>query len=248
MTPRRFEAHVSWLAVHFPLPRSGRDIMETLARGERKAVITFDDALLDVYRHAFPVLNRHQTVGVVFVVTGQMGRRVGWDATFGKKLFHMDREHVLALHRAGWVIGSHTHTHPDLTRLSSAERERELRYSREILEDLLETEVVLLSYPFNRFDEGVMRDVARAGYRMAFAGYQGNRHPLSRFRFGIYTPFLSLDLLAEDPFITWMGRVIQSFAGLTGWARHRWPRFMKKLVGMEVSHEHLGGFPESRQD
>ena len=203
-------------------------------------MITFDDALLDVHREAFPALSTWGGVGMVFVVTGSMGRRVSWDATFGKRLYHMDREHLLELHRAGWVVASHTHTHPDLTRLTPRERERELRRSREVLEDLLETEVFFLSYPFNRFNRVVMEDVRRAGYRMAFAGYGGNAHPFSRFRFGIYVPFLSLSWLAEDPFITWTGRVIQTFAGLTGWVRHRWPPFARRLVGMEVDHERLG--------
>ncbi len=240
VTPRQFRAHLRWLRERFSLPRDRDHLLQILREGGG-AVITFDDALIDVFHRAFPLLSASGCVGMVFVVTGHMGRRVSWDATFGKTLFHMDREHLVALHRSGWAVGSHTHTHPDLTRLTPRERERELRRSREVLEDLLETDVFFLSYPFNRFNSAVMDDVRRAGYRMAFAGYGGNTHPLSRFRFGIYTPFLSLSWLAEDPFTTWTGRAIQTFAGLTGWVRHRWPPFARRLVGMEERHEDLGG-------
>ena len=247
VTPRQFRAHLRWLEQRFPLPRD-RDHLLRILRGGSGTVITFDDALLDVYREAFPVLSTFGGVGMVFVVTGCMGRRVSWDATFGKRLYHMDREHLLELHRAGWVVASHTHTHPDLTRLTPREREWELRRSREVLEDLLQTEVLFLSYPFNRFNSAVMEDVRRAGYRMAFAGYSGNAYPFSRFRFGIYAPFLSLSWLAEDPFITWAGRAIQIFAGLTGWVRHRWPPFARRFVGMEAEHENLGGHRKSGQN
>lgn len=233
MTPRQFRAHLAWLSRRFSFPASREELLKTLQTGRPAAVITFDDALVDVFREAYPALREMGAVGMVFVVTGSLGKRVSWDATFGKKLFHMDREHLLELHRAGWVIGSHTHTHPDLPRLNPAERERELRKSREILEDLLNGEVRVLSYPFNRFDPAVVEDVRRAGYRMAFAGYRGNGQPLTRFRFGIYTPFLSLSWLTQDPFTTWVGCGIQAFAGLTGWVRHHWPKPFRHLVGME---------------
>ncbi len=253
VTPRQFRTHLRWLQKHgYPFPRKPEDVWTWLHHPHRGSVITFDDGLLGVFTHAFPALRSVGGVGVVFVVTAFLGRRVGWDASFGYPTYHLDREHLQILHRSGWLIGSHSHTHPDLRRLTPKERERELRISLDILEDLLEAPVRIFSYPFNRFDLQVMESVHRAGYRLAFAGYGGGTHPLARFRFGVYTPFLSLGWLTQGPPVYWIGRTIQRFAALSGWARHRWPRWMRAWIGMEeVDHDtdhRMGGIHQPRQD
>ena len=57
--------------------------------------------------------------------------------------------------RAGFEVGSHTVTHPRLTKLDDHELRRELRESREQLEDELGVPCRFVSYPYGEQDERV---------------------------------------------------------------------------------------------
>ncbi len=230
VTPVQFAAHLRELLSHgrrLPIPG------EHPFQHNDVIWLTFDDATEGVLKYAYPLLQRHQGIGVVFAVTGYLGRTNQWDASFGRPTRHLSAEELLLLHRAGWIIGSHSHTHPDLTRLSPKERMQELRRSREYLEDLLNAPVEGFSYPFNRWSEEVVRDVQRAGYRWAFAGYGGTFHRLAHFRWGIYRIHLSL-----TAWFSWesasipAGKTIQWFARWTGWTQHHLPPPLQRLLGM----------------
>jgi peptidoglycan/xylan/chitin deacetylase (PgdA/CDA1 family) len=92
------------------------------------------------------------------------------------------------MQEAGIRFGCHSYAHRDLTALSEEECERDLRASRELLEDILGRPVTLLAYPFGRQDEGVRRAAERAGFTHAFAMSRGNGRVgnLNIPRMGIY--------------------------------------------------------------
>ena len=73
----------------------------------------------------------------------------------------------------GLEIGSHTYSHPNLIRLPRDEVARELRVSKEILEDRLGAPVDLLAYPFGKpgrqFDETTVAIARDSGYTHAAA-------------------------------------------------------------------------------
>jgi glycosyltransferase involved in cell wall biosynthesis/peptidoglycan/xylan/chitin deacetylase (PgdA/CDA1 family) len=75
---------------------------------------------------------------------------------------------VAAMHRAGITIGSHTERHPVLTRETGATVLAEVAGSRETLRQRLGTEVRYFAYPDGAYNAGVVKAVARAGYRLAF--------------------------------------------------------------------------------
>lgn len=68
---------------------------------------------------------------------------------------------------AGVEIGSHTVTHPILTRVEGDRLSFELRQSRARLGEVLGREVDLFCYPNGDCDPGVRAEVARAGYLSA---------------------------------------------------------------------------------
>ena len=75
--------------------------------------------------------------------------------------------------RAGIEIGSHTVTHPILTRVSTEQLRRELQASRERLERKLQREVKQFCYPNGDYDERVHAAVAKAGYECAVTTTRG---------------------------------------------------------------------------
>jgi peptidoglycan/xylan/chitin deacetylase (PgdA/CDA1 family) len=76
------------------------------------------------------------------------------------------------------TIGSHTVTHPILTKCSDAELERELVDSREQLERWIGRPVTAFAYPNGSFGEREVEAVRRAGYSVAFTVEQ--RHAFAR--------------------------------------------------------------------
>jgi hypothetical protein len=63
--------------------------------------------------------------------------------------------------KAGVSVGSHTSTHPFLTRLSQAQVEEELRLSRTMIEDRTGRSVTAFAYPYGDSSDAVRRAAAR---------------------------------------------------------------------------------------
>jgi peptidoglycan/xylan/chitin deacetylase (PgdA/CDA1 family) len=135
---------------------------------DRSVVLTFDDGFRSVHCVALPVLAAHGFSATVFLVSGLVGlpatevqaRQPDLDGDL------LDWEQAAALPRAGFEIGSHCVTHPDLTRLDPAGLERELHDARSQLERRLSVPIESLAYPYGRLNPAV-RDAAARHYRRA---------------------------------------------------------------------------------
>ena len=79
----------------------------------------------------------------------------------------MDAGQVREWLAAGHDIGSHTLTHPFLTRLSTAQAREEVTASRKKLEDLFSRPILHFCYPYGDWNEAVRDLVAAAGYKTA---------------------------------------------------------------------------------
>jgi peptidoglycan/xylan/chitin deacetylase (PgdA/CDA1 family) len=176
-------------ALAIPQPVVERQVRRLLARGYRPASaeealsgrprllhVTFDDA----YRSIRPVLPTLQRLGVqvtVFVSADYAddGRPLGVPELMADvrsqphELETLDWTALRELAESGVEIGSHTLTHPHLTRLSDAEVERELKGSRERLTDELGRQCRFFAYPYGEHDSRVRARVKEAGYTAAFA-------------------------------------------------------------------------------
>lgn len=82
-------------------------------------------------------------------------------------------EQVCEMDSSGIEIGSHTVTHPILTRTSAEKLRYELRESRDRLESKLGHKVELLGYPNGNYDAAVQEQAARAGYKCAVTADYG---------------------------------------------------------------------------
>jgi peptidoglycan/xylan/chitin deacetylase (PgdA/CDA1 family) len=128
---------------------------------ERAVVLTFDDGDASVHGHAWPVLRRFDMTATVFALP---------PVSNGPRYFHgrrlLGRDELRQMHEAGIEIGAHTLDHPNLTRLSAAEVENQVRGSRTALEDVLGAAVPSFAYPYGRSNQTV-REIVRRHFAYA---------------------------------------------------------------------------------
>ncbi|HEX6617638.1 MAG TPA: polysaccharide deacetylase family protein [Gemmatimonadales bacterium] len=155
LTRRAFAEHLEAIA---DSPWSPCAVEELAGRGTgRSLLLTFDDGGRSAL-HAADELGRRGWRGHFFVVTSRIG-----SSTF------LDASAIRYLHQCGHVIGSHSHTHPDIFReLSRAAMLAEWRTSRSILADLLGAACDAASVPGGEISPAVLASGAAAGVRFLF--------------------------------------------------------------------------------
>ncbi len=145
-------------------------------------LITFDDGLMGVYEHAYPIMEEMGIRGIVFIVVDYIGKKNIWDAHFLTPVYHMGKKEILELSRIGWIIGSHGKTHRSLRGMKIREILEEVDYSKKYLEDLTGKEVSMFSYPFGIYSDFVKRILEEVGYKFAFCGISGRSRKIERFK------------------------------------------------------------------
>jgi peptidoglycan/xylan/chitin deacetylase (PgdA/CDA1 family) len=193
--PDVFASHCEWLArrrrvVDLAEAVQMLDSSWRLPRGV--TALTFDDGFRGLHDHALPLLTRTRLQATVFLVAETLtpgGRSVDWVETAPPwPLTTLTVEQVLEMQDAGVRFGSHTWAHRKLPMLSEEECVRDLRDSRELLEEILDRPVPFLAYPRGMHDAVVRRAAARGGYTHAFT-LPETREPIGRYavpRVGIY--------------------------------------------------------------
>jgi peptidoglycan/xylan/chitin deacetylase (PgdA/CDA1 family) len=151
-----------------------------IGRGDgrvRRLAVTFDDGYVSVHDEALPVLERLGVPGTVFLPTDWVGRAepMSWDGIadaaagpHADALRCLTWEQAAALVDRGWEMGSHTCSHPRLTRCDDDALARELRASREVLAGRLGA-CPTIAYPYGDVDARVMEATRAAGYALAGA-------------------------------------------------------------------------------
>jgi peptidoglycan/xylan/chitin deacetylase (PgdA/CDA1 family) len=140
----------------------------------RRFHVTFDDAFSSIGG----TLERLRSLGIghsVYVCTA-LADRGGAPLVIPElanepldELATLSWDELAAAADEGTEVYSHTLSHPHLRLLSDAELERELRDSRQRVEDALGRPCPFLAYPFGEHDARVRAAARAAGYGAAFA-------------------------------------------------------------------------------
>jgi peptidoglycan/xylan/chitin deacetylase (PgdA/CDA1 family) len=128
-----------------------------LTKPGRHLLLTFDDGGKSALAAAAE-LSRRGWKGHFFITTSLIGGR-----TF------LDAGEIRQLRAAGHLVGSHSHTHPDIYR--ELDRERmlvEWRQSSDILAQILGERCVAASVPGGEISDAVLRSAGTAGLRYLF--------------------------------------------------------------------------------
>lgn len=127
--------------------------------------INFDDSYQCIYRNAFPILQEMNIPATFFVITDYIGRKNMWDVKLSKdRAKHLDDLQIKELIRYGWELGSHTRSHRCLTLLARDELIKEIKLSKEELENRFGVKVRSLSVPFGRLNQRVIELALEFGY------------------------------------------------------------------------------------
>jgi len=112
-------------------------------------VLTFDDGYEDFYSNVYPILIKYNYPSTVYLVPGyiETDKVFWWDHNLGESKL-MNWEQIKELSKSGKVqFGSHSMNHPDFDLINNEALLKELRLSREILEEKLNQKIKHFSYP-----------------------------------------------------------------------------------------------------
>lgn len=191
VNPKQFEKQIRYLFDFDYKTISLSDLIEENHIDHRNVVITFDDAYESVYQFAFPILKKYNFTGTIFVITNYVGNWNRWDYNlFRCKFSHCTWEQLRDLVSEGWEIGSHTITHRNLRALSDFEVWNEVSVSKDLLQDQIQKEVNVISYPFGKYNDLVIEFVKEAGYiggcTLGHNFPDSQSFPYAIFRRGVY--------------------------------------------------------------
>jgi peptidoglycan/xylan/chitin deacetylase (PgdA/CDA1 family) len=143
----------------------------------RPIILTFDDGYRDNFTNLLPMMNEFGFRGVLFLLGDNSADYNFWDADRGDHYDPlMTLEEKKAFLQAGWEIGAHSMTHPDLTAMDYGQAKWEIEESRRRLEADLGAEIVSFAYPGGRVDERVKRLTQQAGFVFGISTDTGGLH------------------------------------------------------------------------
>jgi peptidoglycan/xylan/chitin deacetylase (PgdA/CDA1 family) len=176
VSPLQFDRHLWWLRriglVGVTLSEGIRRLRERNAA--RCVALTFDDGYADNVVNAEPILSEYGFGATCFVVSERIGSHNTWDAELlGGRKSLMNETQLKSWVDAGFEVGSHTCTHPDLTALSRNAAMREIVNSREALQRLIGAPITTFCYPFGRLNAELAWCVGQAGYQLAVTTRRG---------------------------------------------------------------------------
>jgi len=184
VTRKRFEAQLRFFKMRGLISITFTD-HDRFANGERSMrefprhpfILTFDDGYKDNFQNMLPLANRFGYKGVLFLLGDKDLAVNNWDTDedpASGQLMNIDEQHAFV--QAGWEIGAHTMTHPDLRKLENGEAIREMEQSRISLERSLGIEVRTIAYPYGLYDERVKELTRAAGFTYGVATDTGGMH------------------------------------------------------------------------
>src|SRR5208282_4868023 len=159
-TPKLFEKEMSYLHNNGYTSISFEDLTNYFNNKKvlpkKPVIISFDDSWRDQYIYALPILKRYHFKATFFIITGSVGHR-----------YFLTWRDIRMLATFGMEIGSHSVTHPFLTKVGWRNLKWEIVDSKKIIEAELENKVTTFAYPYGAYNPIVIQIVKWAGYTSA---------------------------------------------------------------------------------
>jgi peptidoglycan/xylan/chitin deacetylase (PgdA/CDA1 family) len=146
---------------------------DVLSDDEGGLVVTVDDGYRDFHEHALPALVRHRVPAVLYLATGLVDGSAPAAVSKDDALsWAMLRE---AVETELVTVGSHTHSHADLSASSQEDAEEEMARSKDLIEDNLQVPCRHFAYPWGVGSAGADRAARRLFETAALDAWRTNR-------------------------------------------------------------------------
>jgi peptidoglycan/xylan/chitin deacetylase (PgdA/CDA1 family) len=186
VTIDQLEAQLKWLRSEGFNFITCSSLLDAVATGKeispRAVLVTFDDAYLDNYELALPLLRRLGVPAAIFVPTDFIGKTSSWDHD-AQSL--MDVEQLRAIVGQGFELGLHSHRHVDYGTIQPEQIAQDVRACVAAMRTLGLPYVSALAFPYggrpkNAADRSALLEAFRdTGVKMAFRiGNRVNPLPL----------------------------------------------------------------------
>jgi peptidoglycan/xylan/chitin deacetylase (PgdA/CDA1 family) len=240
-----FISHLDYLQRHHHVIPLGEYLA---ARRERRrlpdysTVLTFDDGTRNFFTVVAPLLAERGLPAVAFVITkntteGEGSPDAGEWMREDDHLYLSWPEVRRLASQPGIEIGSHSHTHPDLTTLSAEEARRELTESLAAVVEHTGNASPALAYPHGRTCEEVCEGARALGYACAFTGELGANDMKSEL-FALRRVVIA----GDDDLPTFAARV----SGVTWWSDRLRVALRRAVPFSQPSAERPPRLPDSR--
>jgi len=198
VSPRNFEAQIKllkeWGYQTIPLSLLVEAITNGTELPPRPVIITFDDGDIDVYTNAFPVMQKYDFTGVLYIVSNRL-QADGF----------ISAGQIQEMADVGWEVGSHSMSHADLTKSSKDSLYAEVVQSRHDLEEALGVPVESFAYPFGLVKDAAVDYVHFAQYESAVGlGYTAEQGPGNLFNLQRREIKGEYDLKTFTLFLPWL--------------------------------------------
>jgi len=138
---------------------------------EKAVVLTIDDGYRSAYDIAYPILQKYGFTATLFIYTDFVGvssSALTWD-------------HLRAMKKGGFEVGSHTLSHCDLTKAREGEDMdaylarvvREIRVSKQIIDEHLDQDTLYLAFPYGEYNQRILSLCEELGYKLGFSVKRG---------------------------------------------------------------------------
>ncbi len=189
VSPERFEQHMVYLATRLRVISLSQALAELTSAKEicPAVAVTFDDGYRDNLLYALPILERYKIPATIFITTqfcDQTHRHPRYADT--AQALHLTWEEAKGLSRKhGIALGSHSVSHPYLSRLSDQQTEFEVSESRRLIQQNTGSTVDFFCYPSGDYGSRESGYVKHAGYLGAVTvapGVNRKKTPLHELR------------------------------------------------------------------
>jgi len=169
----KFEAQLKFLKENGYETLTFHDLIQGNSKDlNKKIVLTFDDGYEDNYTILFPLLKKYGFKAVIFLVTQKKDN--SWGIQEGEPIFQMMNEkQIREMSDYGIEFGGHTQNHPDLTKISTLEANKEIEDCKKDVEAITGKPTVSFAYPFGALNENVKSTVRDSGYNFGIATTSG---------------------------------------------------------------------------
>ena len=135
---------------------------------QKKICLSFDDGFANALQYGLEPLRENGFRAIQFLVADHIGGFNVWDLPVGEIQERlMDEQQIKDWLAAGHEIGSHTLSHPYLTRIPAQSARTEIFDSKKKLEDRFGVPIRHFCYPYGDRNSAVRDLIQQAGYQTA---------------------------------------------------------------------------------